>query len=52
MIEDGDATRTRSSDGSDDAPPPVLGSRRVVAPLQYRDPDRYEVLADLMRSAR
>jgi len=46
VIEDGDATRTRSSDGSDDAPPPVVGSHRVVAPLQYRDPDRYEVVAE------
>jgi eukaryotic-like serine/threonine-protein kinase len=46
VIEDGDATRTRGSDGSDDAPPPVVGSHRVVAPLQYRDPDRYEVIGE------
>jgi eukaryotic-like serine/threonine-protein kinase len=46
VIEDGDATRTRSGDGSENNPPPVVGSHRVVAPLQYRDPDRYEVIAE------
>lgn len=45
MIDDGDVTRTGVADGAD-ALAPVLEPRRVVAPLQYRDPDRYTILGE------
>jgi hypothetical protein len=45
VIEDGDVTRTGIADGSD-GPLPALAPDRVVAPLQYRDPDRYELLGE------
>ena len=45
VIEEGDVTRTGAADALEPAFSPRV-AQRVVAPLQYRDPDRYEVLGE------
>lgn len=45
VMDDGDVTRTGAADGAD-APMPPLDARRTLAPLQYRDPDRYMIVGE------
>jgi eukaryotic-like serine/threonine-protein kinase len=45
VIEDGDVTRTGEAEPVEVLEPPLHG-HHVVAPLQYRNPERYEVLGE------
>lgn len=51
LVVDNDETHTRTRSGSGDdavagAPGRPEAERRLPAPLQYRDPDRYEIVAE------